>query len=417
MTEHFRMAFDGIWSHKLRSMLTMLGVIIGIASIIAISSTIMGTNEQIKQNLIGAGNNAVTVKLYQGDYEFSLDYQAAPEGIPVFGPEILDEVREIPEVADASLFLQRGAYGNIYHGATGLNGGTLYGVDEHYLGVYGYAVRAGRGFLPEDFSGLRKVAVIDKNVASTLFQNETPVGKTIEIMGEPFTVVGVAAQSSAFTPVIHSIEDYYTYMDTSGGKVFVPQTVWPVIYQYDEPVSLVVQARDTEAMTAAGKKATDLLNSYVTGDTQDVRYKSEDLLEQAKQLQELSSATNRQLIWIASISLLVGGIGVMNIMLVSVTERTREIGLKKALGARRRTITLQFLTEAGVLTCLGGVLGVLVGIALAFIVSSVSMVPIAISFPVVLAAVLFSFVIGLFFGAFPAVKAARLNPIEALRYE
>ncbi len=417
MTEHFRMAFDGIWSHKLRSALTMLGVIIGIASIIAISSTIMGTNEQIKQNLIGAGNNAVTVKLYQGDYEFSLDYQTAPEGIPVFGPEILDEVLEIPEVADASLFLQRGAYGSIYHGATGLNGGTLYGVDENYLGVYGYAVRQGRGFLPEDFSGYRKVAVIDKNVASTLFQNETPVGKTIEVMGEPFTVVGVAAQSSAFTPVIHSLEDYYTYMDTSGGKVFVPQSVWPVIYQYDEPSSLVVRARDTESMTAAGKKATDLLNGYLTGDTQDVRYKSEDLLEQAKQLQELSSATNRQLIWIASISLLVGGIGVMNIMLVSVTERTREIGLKKALGARRRTITLQFLTEAGVLTCLGGVLGVLVGIALAFIVSSVSMVPIAISVPVVLAAVLFSFVIGLFFGAFPAVKAARLSPIEALRYE
>ena len=417
MTEHFRMAFDGIWSHKLRSALTMLGVIIGIASIIAISSTIMGTNEQIKQNLIGAGNNAVTVKLYQGDYEFSLDYQTAPEGIPVFGPEIPDEVLEIPEVADASLFLQRGAYGSIYHGATGLNGGTLYGVDENYLGVYGYAVRQGRGFLPEDFSGYRKVAVIDKNVASTLFQNETPVGKTIEVMGEPFTVVGVAAQSSAFTPVIHSLEDYYTYMDTSGGKVFVPQSVWPVIYQYDEPSSLVVRARDTESMTAAGKKATDLLNGYLTGDTQDVRYKSEDLLEQAKQLQELSSATNRQLIWIASISLLVGGIGVMNIMLVSVTERTREIGLKKALGARRRTITLQFLTEAGVLTCLGGVLGVLVGIALAFIVSSVSMVPIAISVPVVLAAVLFSFVIGLFFGAFPAVKAARLSPIEALRYE
>lgn len=335
----------------------------------------------------------------------------------MFGPEILDEVLEIPEVADASLFLQRGAYGSIYHGATGLNGGTLYGVDENYLGVYGYAVRQGRGFLPEDFSGYRKVAVIDKNVASTLFQNETPVGKTIEVMGEPFTVVGVAAQSSAFTPVVHSLEDYYTYMDTSGGKVFVPQSVWPVIYQYDEPSSLVVRARDTESMTAAGKKATDLLNGYLTGDTQDVRYKSEDLLEQAKQLQELSSATNRQLIWIASISLLVGGIGVMNIMLVSVTERTREIGLKKALGARRRTITLQFLTEAGVLTCLGGVLGVLVGIALAFIVSSVSMVPIAISVPVVLAAVLFSFVIGLFFGAFPAVKAARLNPIEALRYE
>ena len=417
MTEHFRMAFDGIWSHKLRSALTMLGVIIGIASIIAISSTIMGTNEQIKQNPIGAGNNAVTVKLYQGDYEFSLDYQAAPEGIPVFGPEILDEVLEIPEVADASLFLQRGAYGSIYHGATGLNGGTLYGVDENYLGVYGYAVRQGRGFLPEDFSGYRKVAVIDKNVASTLFQNETPVGKTIEVMGEPFTVVGVAAQSSAFTPVIHSLEDYYTYMDTSGGKVFVPQSVWPVIYQYDEPSSLVVRARDTESMTAAGKKATDLLNGYLTGDTQDVRYKSEDLLEQAKQLQELSSATNRQLIWIASISLLVGGIGIMNIMLVSVTERTREIGIRKALGATYNNILLQFLIEAMVIGVVGGTLGVILGIGSSYAISYFAGWQTVISIPTIIIAVVFSVGIGLFFGIYPARKAALLDPIEALRYE
>ena len=146
-------------------------------------------------------------------------------------------------------------------------------------------------------------------------------------------------------------------------------------------------------------------------------YKSKDLLEQAKKLQELSSATNRQLIWIASISLLVGGIGVMNIMLVSVTERTPEIGLKKALGARKRKISAQFLTEAGVLTCIGGILGVLVGIGLAYMVSRVSGVPIFISWYIVAATVVFSALVGLFFGAVPAVQAARLNPIDALRRE
>ena len=179
----------------------------------------------------------------------------------------------------------------------------------------------------------------------------------------------------------------------------------------------MVRANNTEAMTGAGKKAAAVLNGRFTKDTGEVKYASDDLLERAKQLQELSSATNRQLIWIASISLLVGGIGVMNIMLVSVTERTREIGLKKALGARRRVISLQFLTEAGVLTCIGGVLGVIVGVALAFIVSKISQVPIFISGYIIVAAVVFSFVVGLFFGAVPAIQASKLNPIEALRHE
>ena len=169
-------------------------------------------------------------------------------------------------------------------------------------------------------------------------------------------------------------------------------------------------------MTEAGKQTAAILNSTLTG-SGDVQYKSKDLLEQAKKLQELSSATNRQLIWIASISLLVGGIGVMNIMLVSVTERTGEIGLKKALGAPKGRISGQFLTEAGVLTAIGGILGILVGVGLAYVVSRVSGVPIFISWYIVAATVVFSVVVGLFFGAVPAVQAARLNPIDALRRE
>jgi len=417
MTEYLRSAFDGIWSHKLRSMLTMLGIIIGIASIIAISSTIMGTNEQIKQNLIGAGNNAVTVQLYRGDYPMELEYEMLPEGVPVLDQSILPEILAIPEVESAAIYCRRNAYDAVFHGATGMNQGTILGVDESYMDVYGYILRAGRNFLPEDFTEHRKVALIDKSASATLFLGSDPVGQTIEIKGEPYIVIGEFTTPSTFTPVINSIEDYFTYMGSSGGQILIPLCTWPVVYQYDEPVSLVMRAKSTEDMTAAGNSATDVMNGYFTADTGEVKYKSDDILKRAKELQELSSATNRQLIWIASISLLVGGIGVMNIMLVSVTERTKEIGLKKALGARRRMISLQFLTEAGLLTCFGGILGVIVGIALAFIVSKVSQVPIFISGAIIVAAVVFSFIVGLFFGAFPAMKAAKLNPIEALRHE
>jgi putative ABC transport system permease protein len=384
MLENFREAFDGIWSHKLRSALTMLGIIIGIASIIAISSTIMGTNEQIKQNLVGAGNNTVEVALYQGDYALDPSYQQVPEYVTPLDASILPELLKIKQVEDASLFYRRDAYGMIWYGAEGLNQGSVYGVDEHFMSVNGYVIRSGRGFLPEDFTGFRKVALIDRTVSETLFMGKNPVNKTIEIMSEPYVVVGEFTQNSAFTPTITSISDYFTYTDHSGGKVLIPASTWPTLFAYDQPSSLVVRAGSTDDMTEAGKQTAAILNKTLTG-SGDVTYKSKDLLEQAKKLQELSSATNRQLIWIASISLLVGGIGVMNIMLVSVTERTPEIGLKKALGARKRKISAQFLTEAGVLTCIGGILGVLVGIGLAYMVSRVSGVPIFISWYIVAA--------------------------------
>ena len=171
-------------------------------------------------------------------------------------------------------------------------------------------------------------------------------------------------------------------------------------------------------MTSVGKAASDLMNGTLSvARGSNISYKSEDLLKQAKDLQDLSNSTNQQLIWIASISLLVGGIGVMNIMLVSVTERTREIGLKKAIGAKKSRILWQFLTEAAVLTSLGGLLGVAGGILMASVISRIAKTPTAISIPASVIAVVFSMVIGVVFGLFPAVKAANLNPIEALRHE
>ena len=418
MLEDIRLAFQGIWNHKLRSALTMLGIIIGIGSIIAIVSTIKGTNEQIKKNLVGAGNDAVNVQLYQGDWPIDLQYQSLPDGVPEISDETLQEVVELPEVETASLYHTRNEYDAVYRGAKSLSNSVILGIDRNYLDVYGYQVTKGRGLTDKDYSEGRKVALIDKTTAASLFDNADVIGRTIEIKGEPFVVVGMVAKKAESQPVINSMEDYYRYMsDDQSGKIIIPDQVWPVIYQYDEPQNLVVRAKSTDDMTAAGEKSADILNAMLTVSDDTVKHKGEDLLEQATQIQEISNSTNQQLIWIASISLLVGGIGVMNIMLVSVTERTGEIGLKKALGARKRRILTQFLTEAAVLTLLGGIIGVLGGIALAYIISKVSAVPVAISGVSIVIAVLFSTLIGIIFGLIPSVKAANMNPIEALRHE
>ena len=417
MLENFREAFDGIRSHKLRSALTMLGIIIGIASIIAISSTIMGTNEQIKQNLVGSGSNVVTVRLYQGDYPFESAWMAVPDYIPPLTDETLEEIRAVPEIESAAYYAQRDGYGQVRSGGNSLSAGTVYGVDQDFPEVYGYTVRAGRGLTESDCLSFRKVAMIDEAVSSALFSGKNPVGQTLDINGEPYVVIGEFTRASDFRPKVNTLDEYFTYNQSTGGKVLIPFSTWPVLFRYDEPRSLVIRAVNTDSMTTAGRKAEEILNGTIAQENPEIRYKSEDLLEQAKNLQELSSATNRQLILVAGISLIVGGIGVMNIMLVSVTERTPEIGLKKALGARRRRISAQFLIEAGVLTCLGGVLGVLIGIALAYAISASTGVPIFISWVIVLATVVFSFVIGMAFGAIPAYRAARLDPIEALRHE
>lgn len=418
MLEDIRLAFQGIWSHKLRSALTMLGIIIGIGSIIAIVSTIKGTNEQIKENLVGAGNNAVNIQLCQGEWAIDLSYEDIPDGVPEINSDMLEEIKNLDEVESVSLYHTRNEYDSVFYGSKSLSSSNILGVDQNYLDVYGYQITKGRGFSEKDFTDNRKVVLIDKTSASNLFADGDALGKIIEIKGEPFTVIGIVARKETSQPVINSMDDYYRYASNDGsGMVCVPNAVWPIIYQFDEPQNVVVRAVSTDDMTEAGQKTTDLLNGYLTVSDDTIQYKAEDLLEQAEQIQEISNSTNRQLIWIASISLLVGGIGVMNIMLVSVTERTREIGLKKALGARKKRILTQFLTEAAVLTLLGGLIGVLVGIALAYIISAVSAVPVAISGLSIVVGVVFSTLIGIIFGLLPSVKAANMNPIDALRSE
>lgn len=415
MGENILLAFEGIWSHKLRSFLTMLGIIIGIAAIITIVSTISGTNRQIKENLVGSGTNAVDVKLMQGENPLDLSYMAVPDGIRVADEAMRDELLKIKGVSDVSYYTERSWVDGVYYLNTQFTG-NVKGIDTHYFNVNGYELRSGRGFNEDDMGKSRKVAIVDPATAGSLFSGIDPIGAVIEINGNPYTVIGVAEQTNIKEPVIENVNDYYMYQGSKSGNVFIPLNSWSINYNYDEPVSVSVKAENTDTMTAAGKNAAEALNENLVTN-EEIKYQAVDLLKQASTLQSLTETANTQLIWIACISLIVGGIGVMNIMLVSVTERTKEIGLKIAIGAQQSKIRIQFLTEAVVLTSIGGLLGVGCGIGLAFAMSKVMGIPVAISVPACLVAFVFSMIIGIAFGLMPAIKASKLNPIDALRHE
>ncbi|MGB4939720.1 MAG: ABC transporter permease, partial [Blautia wexlerae] len=364
MLENIRLAFQGIWSHMMRSFLTMLGIIIGIASIIAIVSTIKGTSEQIKEDLIGAGSNTVNIYLYDGDNQYDAEYGNSSKA-PILTDDVKEEVKDLDHVENAT-FYYNSTSASIYNNNNSLEGGSVYGIDVNYLATCGYIIQSGRGFVKDDYKNYNKVALIDDNAAQNLFPSQNPVGQTVEINQEPYTIVGVIRQDENYQPTINSIDEYYTYYQSIVGSVMIPDSCWPISFKFDVPQNVIVKADSTDTMSTVGNAAADALNNLIaalnTGGNTTMKYKAEDIMEQVKNMQKLSESTNNQLIWIASISLLVGGIGVMNIMLVSVTERTKEIGLKKAIGARKKTILGQFLTEASVLTSIGGFIGVITGI-------------------------------------------------------
>ena len=424
MFENIRLAFQGIWSHKMRSFLTMLGIIIGIASIIAIVSTIKGTSEQIKEDLIGSGNNTVDIVLKEGDYEYDAEYGSmnGNQAPPLLTNEQKEKVRKLDHVKSATFYYSRSYTSSVYYKNTSFQGGKVFGIDESYLDTCDYIVQAGRGFGKKDYDSFAKVALVDTNAAANLFEGENPIGKTVEIGSEPFTVVGILTKREDDMPNIKTLSQYDEYHQEITGSIMIPNKSWPIAFKFDEPENVIIKADSTDNMSAAGKDAEEILNSGIStsedsSSSTKIAYKADDVMERVKSLQKLSQSTNQQLIWLASISLLVGGIGVMNIMLVSVTERTSEIGLKKAIGARKKTILAQFLTEASVLTSIGGIIGVVSGIGLSRIVAKGSGAPTAISVPAIVGSVVFSMLIGLIFGLLPSVKASNLNPIDALRSE
>ena len=213
MLENIRLAFQGIWSHKMRAFLTMLGIIIGIAAIISIVSTIKGTNEQIKKNLIGSGNNTVEVTLADSGNDYDMEYSGLPEGVPVITEETRQELLEISDLEDVALYTYRDINEGVYYQSQSLTSGKIYGIDKNYFSTCGYQVKRGRLFVDKDYEEFRKVAVLETEAARNLFQDKNPIGKTIEIKGEPFTIVGLVEETGEYELSINSVEEYYTYMN------------------------------------------------------------------------------------------------------------------------------------------------------------------------------------------------------------
>ncbi|WP_405103967.1 ABC transporter permease [Oceanobacillus sp. FSL H7-0719] len=405
MFENIRISFQSIWGHKLRSSLTMLGVIIGIAAVIAIFAIVQGRSEELKSNLIGMGDNIINVVYEEADMygeEGMWGGEVSYKSAPPIKEEAIEEILSYSNVEGMSVYYE--GWQEVYH-LMNVTHPQMIGIDDRYLELFPADIIEGRGFSNADFTSFNQVVLINEMAMSELFPEGDAIQQTIDIAGFPFKVVGI------FTDGDTESDWYYPEP-----KIYLPNTIWPLIHGFDAPMQVVVQANSSDTIQEVGLMAADRLNSDLPP-YETAIYQVADLERIIEEISEYDRAFAFILGGIASISLLVGGIGVMNIMLVSVTERTREIGIKKALGAKRRVILAQFLTESVVLTSIGGVLGILFGIGIAKAISEFANMPYFISVPAIIGSFIFSMLIGIIFGLLPSIKASKLQPVEALRYE
>ncbi len=395
--ESVRVAAEGIWANKLRAFLTMLGIVIGIAAVIAVVAIGQGGRAAITREMERSGVNLFVV------YVRSVDTDTIPpnERLTLRDAQaVKDALTSVKDIVPASVEYATAAAEEREAQA------VVVGTTPSFAVVRNRTVNPGRFFSTEDLSAQRRVTVIDENLADKLFRGVDPIGKQVIVRNTPLMVVGVIEkEKSAFAQFDMGPDRAYMY---------VPWSTWSVMFGTNRVDQLEGTAASRDLVDSAISATKAILNRR--HGTQD-RYEAfnvEQLVSAAKKVADILTYIIGA---VAGISLFVGGIGIMNIMLVSVTERTREIGIRKALGARHKDILLQFLLEAVVLSLIGGACGIVVGIGGAILASYLLNWPPLISWTAILIAVLFSVAVGVFFGIYPANKAARLDPIEALRYE
>ncbi len=399
-------ALDSLAANKMRSSLTVLGIVIGVAAVIAMISIGRGAENSITGSIQGIGTNLIFV------LRNSSDDVRNPKPITIGDAEAIADPFLAPSVSGVAPVLQGSARINYAGESTST---TIYGVTPAYSPVRNYQVAEGSFIREEHMLGRASVVVLGVDVAETLFGRTTGlVGESVRIEGQPFRVIGVLEPrgGSAFS---NEDDQALVPLSTAQARLIRRST-------RDRVDLLFVQAVSAEAVPLASEEISQILRSrHRTEIGQDdfMLLTQQDFLSTA---QTITGILTIFLGGIAAISLLVGGIGIMNIMLVSVTERTREIGLRKALGARRLDILIQFLTESAVLSLIGGVIGIILGWLISYVVGRIAAAnnaPIdpAIGVDTVLLATLFSTAVGLFFGLYPANRAANLEPVEALRYE
>ena len=401
-----RIAVRALRANTMRSFLTMLGIIIGIGAVIVMVAVGAGATKMIGEQIASVGSNLILV--LPGSTT-SGGMRTGAGSLPTLTSDDARAIKaECPSVSLASPTV-RGTVQVVYGN---MNWSTLLqGVSPDFLDIREWAVVSGRGLTQADLDGDAKVCLLGATVAETLFGGEDPVGQVVRIKSVPFIVAGVL-ESKGQSPHGQDQDDLVLAPLTTAQHKLVAAKFLNAVG------AIMVKARDEESLTQAEEEITALLDQrHRIGQGKERDFTVRNLSEMLALSQQSAKIMSLLLGAVASISLLVGGIGIMNIMLVSVTERTREIGIRMAIGAKRRNILLQFLTEATLLTMTGGVLGILLGCAGAYSVSLALDWPVLIAPEAVIVAVTFSAAVGLFFGFYPARKAAGLNPIDALRYE
>ncbi|AWU93696.1 ABC transporter permease [Azospirillum ramasamyi] len=403
-----RAALDSLRANPLRSALTMLGIVIGVAAVIAMVAVGAGARDQVLRQIASLGTNLIMVG--QGSIVRSGVKLGAGTASTLTEDDALAVLTEIPGVVVTAPSVRWG----LQIVAGNQNWGTvLFGITPDYMDARDWTVATGRGLSDEDVAQANKVVVLGQTVVRNLFGGGDPIGEPVRVFSTPLTVVGVLAEKGQNTQ--GQDQDDVIFVPLSTAKRNIPGMAKsnPRFIH-----TMVVKMRDGADMAKAQAQIRDLLRQrhrLIPG--QDDDFWMRDLSEVSATRDASSRALSFLLAAVAAVSLLVGGIGIMNIMLVSVTERTREIGLRLAIGARRRDILVQFLIESTTLSLIGATVGVALGIATAMGVAALAGWPTLIQIDSVVLAVVVSGLIGVFFGLYPARRAALLNPIEALRHE
>ena len=407
----FRVAWEGVMLNKLRSFLTTLGIIIGVAAVIIMLAVSAGAEAEIEDQISGLGANLIMVTPFRsfGGVRRGPGGGGGPGNITTFTyDEVVFLSQNLRNVSGVSL--EQSTTQNVKGGSATMTGVSIVGVTADFLEVRDYEVGQGRFFTAAENDATQRVAILGAGIAEDLFEGVDPIGHKVRIGSSRFTVIGVMAEQG----VVGATDN--------DGRIYIPASV--VFKKFsgsgfggNRVRMILVKAESGEMLDNVMSQITALLAGRRNVDPAEPDFGVRTQQDIVDARSSTTAAFRSLLAWVAAISLVVGGIGIMNIMLVSVTERTREIGLRQALGARPRDVQRQFLLEAVMLSLVGGLAGLLVGVAGSFVFGELGgmrteLVPL--SLPLAFCA---SAAVGIFFGYYPATQAAKLDPIEALRRE